>query len=378
MRARWWIGLALAAIVGAIVFTPRRNVEAGNSVFNTSTPVAQPLFSDDSGTVIHAMFRYGSIYDSTGTRWTRVGAPTYVAASPASGLPAGASAFSGSNYYRTAATSDPADIASFAACAVVAPTTADLATTSMVLSNGYSAPTSGYEVVANETGAVKWISANECSDSPLVAAQPNVICFGQDSSIGKMYMKVNMRPLVVNTGVLVPLDTYPLKLGTHFDDLLGFAGTIYEVWFSSSLPGGASAASYGPELWDEYFAELIRKAYLRMGIVVTSATSIVYQSTCNVHVASTNQLLEISASNGTAFTVAAPTAQSGTTIRNGQRFTLRIKNASGGALGAITWNAIYKMSTWTNPANATSRSVTFEYNGTNWIEINKTAADVAN
>lgn len=57
-------------------------------------------------------------------------------------------------------------------------------------------------------------------------------------------------------------------------------------------------------------------------------------------------------------------------------FTLR--NTSGGALGVVSWNAIYKMAAWTNPATGNSRSIMFSWNGTNWVEVNRTAADVPN
>lgn len=81
----------------------------------------------------------------------------------------------------------------------------------------------------------------------------------------------------------------------------------------------------------------------------------------------------ITATNNTAFTINVPTTPS---LNQSLIFTVR--NASGGALGAVTWNAIFKMATWTQPANGTSRSITFYYDGTNWIEISRTPADVPN
>jgi hypothetical protein len=62
----------------------------------------------------------------------------------------------------------------------------------------------------------------------------------------------------------------------------------------------------------------------------------------------------------------------------GQELTIRVKNVSGGAMGTITWNAAFKLSGWTNPATGHSRSITFVYDGADWIEINQTAADVPN
>jgi hypothetical protein len=82
----------------------------------------------------------------------------------------------------------------------------------------------------------------------------------------------------------------------------------------------------------------------------------------------------ITATSNVAFTIGAPT-----TGVQGQQLLITLRNASGGALGAATFNAIFKLgAAWTNPANATSRSITFVFDGTNWVEIGRTAADVAN
>lgn len=62
----------------------------------------------------------------------------------------------------------------------------------------------------------------------------------------------------------------------------------------------------------------------------------------------------------------------------GEFLTFTIRNTSGGAAGAATWNAGFKMAAWTQPANGFSRSITFRYNGTNWVEISRTPADVPN
>lgn len=81
----------------------------------------------------------------------------------------------------------------------------------------------------------------------------------------------------------------------------------------------------------------------------------------------------ITASNGTAFTINAPTNPV-----DGAVIELTIYNISGGALGVITWNAIFKMSTWTSPATGSNRSIRFRYDGSFWTEVSKTTADVAN
>jgi hypothetical protein len=80
----------------------------------------------------------------------------------------------------------------------------------------------------------------------------------------------------------------------------------------------------------------------------------------------------IIADDGNAFTVANPTNPT-----TGQRITIRIANASGGDLGAVTWDTAYKLGTWVSPDDGYSRSIDFQYDGTNWIEVCR-SADVPN
>lgn len=81
----------------------------------------------------------------------------------------------------------------------------------------------------------------------------------------------------------------------------------------------------------------------------------------------------VTANNGTAFTINAPLNPF-----HGQISRFTIRNAAGGALGVATWNAAFKMTAWTQPANGFSRSIEFRYDGANYIEINRSAADVPN
>lgn len=89
--------------------------------------------------------------------------------------------------------------------------------------------------------------------------------------------------------------------------------------------------------------------------------------------AALGNVYEITATNATAHTINAPTNPT-----DGQRVTVTIRNTSGGALGVATWNAVFKMVAWVQPATGFSRSIDFKYNGTNWVEIGRTAADVPN
>lgn len=81
-----------------------------------------------------------------------------------------------------------------------------------------------------------------------------------------------------------------------------------------------------------------------------------------------------SITDNAACTVVNPTSPSA-----GQTISITIKNGTGGALGTLTWGNAFKMgASWDQPANGKSRTIDFYYNGTNWIEKSRTAADVAN
>ena len=75
-------------------------------------------------------------------------------------------------------------------------------------------------------------------------------------------------------------------------------------------------------------------------------------------------IVTIVATNGVAFTINAPT-----NAKTGMQWVLAIRNSSGGALGAITFNAIFKLPAFTAPANGNQRSLYFYFDGTNHREV---------
>lgn len=90
-------------------------------------------------------------------------------------------------------------------------------------------------------------------------------------------------------------------------------------------------------------------------------------------VANGNFLLLTLTSN-VAYTLNAVT----TGLRVGQLVYLTVRNAIGGAAGAMTLGAAFKASATTQPANGFSRSYIFQWNGTNLVEVAKAVADVPN
>lgn len=104
---------------------------------------------------------------------------------------------------------------------------------------------------------------------------------------------------------------------------------------------------------------------------VPETVTIMYSTSMTLDI-SLGSYFKIVATNGTAFTINAPTNS-----ENGQTIIVEIKNSAGGALGAATWNTVFKMVAWTQPANGFSRAITFVYDGTNWRQVG-TTVDVAN
>lgn len=108
------------------------------------------------------------------------------------------------------------------------------------------------------------------------------------------------------------------------------------------------------------------------GVGGVGIVTLTYGATIATNAALGNYFL-VTATNNTAFTISLPTKPG-----IGWLMTYTIQNTSGGALGTLTWDGVFKVGTWTNPANGFSRSITFKYNGTNWVEIGRTPIDVPN
>lgn len=94
--------------------------------------------------------------------------------------------------------------------------------------------------------------------------------------------------------------------------------------------------------------------------------------------ASLGNLFVMTITDGNAIVVAAPTNPP--SASQAQLIFFTVRNAAGGAHGALTWNAVFKTqaTAFSAVANGFSRTVVFRWNGTNWVEMVRTAADVAN
>lgn len=106
--------------------------------------------------------------------------------------------------------------------------------------------------------------------------------------------------------------------------------------------------------------------------IIEKEVTVTYSASMTIDASTGNEQI-ISANNATAFTINAPTNPA-----TGQYLEITIRNTSAGALGVATWNAVFKMVAWVQPGTLTSRTITFRYNGTNWVEKGRTAADIPN
>jgi hypothetical protein len=103
-----------------------------------------------------------------------------------------------------------------------------------------------------------------------------------------------------------------------------------------------------------------------------SLTALTYGATVNTNAAAGSKF-KITATNGTAFTIANPTNPVA-----GMELVYTILNSSGGAMGAVTWGAAFKLDAtgFVNPANTKQKTIRFMYDGTNWIQVGATSADI--
>jgi hypothetical protein len=100
--------------------------------------------------------------------------------------------------------------------------------------------------------------------------------------------------------------------------------------------------------------------------------TLVYSASMTPNMVNGNYI-RIVVTNATAFTINAPINPV-----LGMRATVLIYNNNAGAMGAVTWNAVFKMSAWTNPAGGFNRSIDFFYDGVHWVQTSQTGVDVPN
>jgi hypothetical protein len=166
----------------------------------------------------------------------------------------------------------------------------------------------------------------------------------------------------------------------------GFLGAPRGEDFLFGMPDsvGNGSGTFGKWSWRKGDANKTQIMYLDGGtkrltledgslalclIALTYSSSIATDATAG-------NIFTIIATNGTAFTISNPTNPF-----KGQVVTYDIKNSSGGAHGVITWGAGFLnggagtvgAGAFTGIANGKRRTISFYYDGTNWIELFRTA-----
>ena len=84
---------------------------------------------------------------------------------------------------------------------------------------------------------------------------------------------------------------------------------------------------------------------------------------------SLGDILVLTVTNTSVFTINAPLNP---TI--GQRWILRLANASGGTMGVITWDATFRQGTVNRPVNGKSAVLEFYWDGTNHWKVSEADA----
>lgn len=125
----------------------------------------------------------------------------------------------------------------------------------------------------------------------------------------------------------------------------------------------------------DIFLEMFGGLALNRGLL-TVLNTVTYGVAPIINAALGNDFV-VTVTDAVAFVFGVPTNPPPTGFDQVIRLTIR--NTSGGAHGAGTFNAIFKTSAAVPAiATANSRTFAFRWDGTNWVEIWRTAADVAN
>lgn len=179
--------------------------------------------------------------------------------------------------------------------------------------------------------------------------------------------------------------TAPVKLADPTGGngyLLDINNHWLNVTYPTAMPVLASNSQISAEIGTRYESDQNTTARLTVNRGAINATLFpTYGTTISIE-PNRGDFINIVATNGTAFTISNPTLRGSAwpsyAYTGGAEITICIKNTSGAALGAITWDTKYKMTAWTSPATGYNRSIVFKFDGTNWIEVYRSSADIPN
>lgn len=124
----------------------------------------------------------------------------------------------------------------------------------------------------------------------------------------------------------------------YYDD--GTAWRVMDVPLPTSEPDGLTTPSYGPSV------AIDRTLGKTFKILVT---------------------------DGADFTIHNPMP-----AVDGRETTIIVRNDGAGVMGLITWDTAYRLAPFVNPTAGRMQSVTFVFDGTDWIETSRTPVEVPN
>jgi hypothetical protein len=135
----------------------------------------------------------------------------------------------------------------------------------------------------------------------------------------------------------------------------------------------SDVAIAGGELVDADWYDFFRG--LAQAVSPTAPVTLTYGPIINTNASlSSNFILTVT--NTSPFTIAAPSNPTAGAVIN-----YTVKNAAGANMGAVTWNAVFKVPTvppsW-KPPNGYNRSLQFFFDGTSWVLRYAGTEDVPN
>jgi hypothetical protein len=156
-------------------------------------------------------------------------------------------------------------------------------------------------------------------------------------------------------------------VGGQYTNILNSSPTGTLILINQTLyPGGLFYGAFA------YKSINISGGYVRAPKLVSYVNVLTYGATVSPDVGVADRQYVV-VTNGSAFAIAAPANPTPY-----QTMYLTISNQSGGAIGAITWNAVYKFGTLTLPATGFQKTISFTYDGASWFENFQSASNVPN
>ena len=194
-----------------------------------------PLILDDANTVCHATWNGYTVVDQR-CAWAMAGTVPQVA--KLGKVPAGAGAFADANNYTVGSGSDVMDFAGdFSLCVVYSVTA--YANSPVLVSDG-AANAAGYYLQQGSSGTVNLVTNSSGANSSGATVNTaslstvNVACAGRSGTT--QHVKLNLGTIASKAAATITAGTSQvLKMGRYDGTGSGLtAGTIYEVWASST------------------------------------------------------------------------------------------------------------------------------------------------